>query len=195
VKTRTLIAMICLAVVPFLAAPAAFGQAAAGQAPPGPVFEVQESSGFVEALLPDLGWRQAVIGRQLPAGSVVTSWIDARATLSYGDSVLTLEPFTHLGFAAIGNDVVRLTLLAGGVKVKTAALACELEYKGMVVRIENGTATISDATVSVQEGTVTVTGAQDKPLIVAAGSSIGLTARREGPVFSAADPWAASSGK
>jgi hypothetical protein len=193
VRTRTLIAMISLAVVPFLAAPAASAQAAAGQA--APAFEVQESSGFVEALLPDLGWRQAVIGRQLPAGSVVTSWIDARATLSYGDSVLTLEPFTHLGFAAIGNDVVRLTLLAGGLKVTTAALACEVEYRGMVVRIEKGTATISDATVSVQEGTVTVTGAQDKPMTVAAGSTIGLTARQEGPVFSAADPWAASSGK
>ena len=159
------------------------------------MFEVQESSGFVEALLQDLGWRQAVIGRQLPAGSVVTSWIDARATLSFGDTVLTLEPFTHLGFTAIGSDVVQLAIIAGGVKVQTAAVPCELDYRGLTVRIEKGTATISDATLSVQEGTVTVTGMQDKPMTVPPGSSIGLTARQEGPVFTTADPWAAPSGQ
>ena len=197
-KTRTLIAVISLAVAAFAASPAASGQAAAAQAAAAQaaaVFEVQQSSGFVETLLPDLGWRQAVIGRQLPAGSVLTSWIDARATLTYGDTVLTLEPFTDLGFTAIGNDVVQLTLRAGGVKVQTAAVACEVDCRGLTVRIEKGTAAISDDALSVQEGTVTVTGAQDKPMTVPAGSTIGLTARQEGPVFTTVDPWAAPSGK
>jgi len=54
------------------------------------VLEVQQTSGFAEALLENLGWRQAVIGRQLPAGSAVTSWLDAEAKLGYRDSIVTV---------------------------------------------------------------------------------------------------------
>jgi hypothetical protein len=185
VRKLVVIAMILLGAASSLGA-----QAAAA-----PGFEVQESSGFVEALLPELGWRQAVIGRQLPAGAVVTAWTDARATIGYGDSVLTLEPFSHLGVLAVGNDLVRVSLLSGGVKVQTASLACEVEFRGMVIRIEKGTAVLSDEALSVQDGTVTVTGAQDKPIIVPAGTSLLLITRPEGPVFPSTDPWSRSTGK
>jgi hypothetical protein len=185
VRKLVVIAMILLRAASSLGA-----QAAAA-----PGFEVQESSGFVEALLPELGWRQAVIGRQLPAGAVVTAWIDARATIGYGDSVLTLEPFSHLGVVAVGNDLVRVALLSGGVKVQTATLACEVEFRGLVIRVEKGTAILSDETLSVQDGTVTVTGAQDKPIAVPAGTSILLITRPEGPVFPSSDPWSRTSGK
>lgn len=157
-----------------------------------PALEVQQSSGFVEALLPDLGWRQAVIGRQLPAGSVVTSWIDAGATLGYGDSVLTLEPLSHLSVLAVGSDLVKVSLLSGGVKVQTTGLACELEFRGMVIRIEKATAVISDGVLSVREGSVIVSGAQDRPVPVSAGRSILLLSSPEGPVFPVSDPWARS---
>jgi hypothetical protein len=182
------LAVIALAL--FAAASSVGAQAAAV-----PAFEVQESTGFVEALLPDLGWRQAVIGRQLPAGSVVTTWIGARATIVSGDSVLTLEPFSHLGVLAVGSDLVRISLLSGGVKVQSATLACELEFRGMVIHIEKGTAVLSDETLSVQEGTVIVNGAQDKPMAVSAGTSILLITAPSGPVFPASDPWARSTGK
>jgi len=179
VKKLTGIAVLLVAAAASLAA----------QASPVPAFEVQQSSGFVEALLPDLGWRQAVIGRQLPAGSVVTSWIDAEATLGYGDSVLTLEPLSHLGVLAVGSDRVRISLLAGGVKVQTATLACELEFRGMVIRVENAAVILSDGTLSVQAGSVTVSGARDAPMPVSAGSSILLLSSPEGPVFPVSDPW------
>jgi hypothetical protein len=160
-----------------------------------PAFEVQESSGFVEALLPEVGWRQAVIGRQLPAGSEVTAWLDARATLGYGDTLLTLEPFSLLKVEAVGTDLVRVSLLCGGVKVQTAALACELEFRGMVIRIEKGTAVLSDETLTVQEGTVIVNGARDKPMPLTAGTSMPLISAPNGPVFPASDPWARSAGR
>jgi hypothetical protein len=166
----------------------AVAAALAAQASPVPAFEVQQSSGFVEALLPDLGWRQAVIGRQLPAGSVITSWIDAAATLAFADTVLTLEPMSHLGVAAVGSDLVRLSMASGGVKVQTAAVVVELEVRGFVIHIENATAVLSDGTLRVEAGTVVVNGAQNGPMPVAAGSSIQLLASPEGPVFPVSDP-------
>jgi hypothetical protein len=165
------------------------------QAAAAPAFEVQESSGFVEALLPDLGWRQAVIGRQLPAGAVVTAWTDARATLGFGETVLALEPFSHLGVVSLGNDLARVSLLSGGLKVQTASVPCEVEFRGMVIRIEKGTAVLSNERLSVQDGTVTVTGAQDKPLPVPAGASIILISGSEGPVFPPSIPWSRTFGK
>lgn len=181
-----------LVVIAMIVLGAASSLGAQASAPPG--FEVQESSGFVEALLPELGWRQAVIGRQLPAGAVVTAWTDARATLSYGDIVLALEPFSHLGVVAVGTDLVRVSLLSGGVKVQTATVACEVEFRGLVIRVEKGTAVLSDERLSVQDGTVTVTGAQDKPIVVPAGTSILLITRPEGPVFPPSVRWSRTSG-
>lgn len=184
-KKLAVIALVLLAAASALGAQSAVA----------PAFEVQESSGFVEALLPELGWRQAVIGRQLPAGSEVTAWLDARATLGYGDTVLTLEPLSLLRVLAVGSDLVRVSLLSGGVKVQTAALACELEFRGMVIRLEKGTAVLSDETLSVQEGTVTVNGAQDKPMPLTAGTSIRLVSAPTGPVFPASDPWTRPAGR
>jgi hypothetical protein len=174
------------AVIAFLLTAAAASLAA--QAAPVSAFEVQQSSGFVEALLPDLGWRQAVIGRQLPAGSVVTSWIDAAATLAFGDAVLTLEPLSHLGVVAVGSDVVRVSLISGGVKVQTAAVACELEFRGFVIRVEHATVVLSDETLRVEAGSAIVNGARSGPMPVPAGSSLLLLSPPEGPVFPASEP-------
>ncbi len=172
-KKPALIALVLLACASALSA----------QAAPVPALEVQQSKGFVEALLPDLGWRQAVIGRQLPTGSVVTSWIDAGATLGFGDSVLTLEPLSDLGVLAVGSANVRVSLLSGGVTVKTGAVVCELEFRRMVIRVEKATVVLRDGNLIVQEGNVMVSGAQDKPMPIAAGRSILLLSSPEGPVF------------
>ncbi len=152
-----------------------------------PALEVQQSSGFVEALLPDLGWRQAVIGRQLPAGSVVTSWIDAAATITFADTVLTLEPFSHLGVVAVGRDAVKLSLVSGGITIQTAAVVCELAFRDLVIRIQNATVVLSDETLRVEAGSVEVDGARKGPVPVAAGSSVKLLSPPEGPVFPGPD--------
>ena len=123
------------------------------------------------------------------SGGLGGDLLDRRAaTLGYGDSVLTLEPFTHLGVVAVEPDVVRMSLVSGGVKVQTAALACELEFRGFVIRFEKATVVLSDGNLNVAAGTAVVTGARDGPLPVLAGTLVRLLSPREGPVFPASDP-------
>jgi hypothetical protein len=150
--------------------------------------EVQQSNGFVEALLQNLGWRQAVIGRQLPAGAVVTSWVDASAKLGYGDSVVSVEQLTHLTVLDVGTELVRLSLESGGIRVEAAAIVYEVQFRGIVVRIEKGVAVLNDGVLKVEAGNVAVNGAQDSPLVVPVGSSVSLISSSEGPLFPALLP-------
>jgi hypothetical protein len=145
--------------------------------------EVQQSTGFVEAFLADLGWRQAVVGRQLPAGAVVTSWIGATARMSYGDSLVTVSQLTHLTVLAVGPEAVRLSVESGGLSVDSANLVYEIVFRGMVVRITRGTIAFNDGTLSVQSGNVEVDGAQERPVMVPAGTSLDLISSPTGPVF------------
>jgi hypothetical protein len=151
--------------------------------------EVRQSQGFVEALLSDQGWRQAVVGRQLPAGAVLTSWIDASATVAYQDSVLTVEPLTHLTVLEVGTDLVRLSLEAGGLKVQSPSLAWEIRFRGLAIRLK-GAAAITDGTLTVTEGSAEVSAeasaAGRAPVKLAAGRSVDLLARQAGPVFTSA---------
>ncbi len=149
------------------------------------VLEVQQSSGFVEALLENLGWRQAVIGRQLPAGAVVTSWIDATAKLGYGDSIVSLEPLTHLTLVDIGTGQVRLSVEAGGVRVDSGAVVYEVRFRGMAIKIEKGSALLSDGVLKAEAGSVAVMGVQDGPMVIPVGSSFDLLSQPRGPVFPA----------
>jgi len=145
--------------------------------------EVQQSNGFVEALLQNLGWRQAVIGRQLPAGAVLTSWVDASAKLGYGDSVVSVEQLTHLTVLDLGTGLVRLSLESGGIRVETAAIVFEVQFHGVVIKIEKGVAVLNDGILKVEAGNVTVIGAQDSPLVIPVGSSVSLISSPEGPLF------------
>jgi len=145
--------------------------------------EVQQSSGFVEVLLPDLGWRQAVLGRQLPPDAVVTSWLDASARFTFGGSVVTLGPLSHLRILSVGKDLVRLSLQAGTVTVESSSPACEIEFRGLTVRIEQGNVVLTDGVLSVKAGTALLQGAQDQPLTLGPGSTISLLAQPVGPVF------------
>ncbi len=149
----------------------------------GQALEVQQSSGFVETLLPDLGWRQAVLGRQLPPDAVVTSWLGASARLTYGGSVVTLGPLSHLRILSVGKDLVRLSLEAGTVTVESSTPACEIEFRGLMVRMEQGNVTLTDGVLSVKAGTASLQGAQDKPLTFGPGSTFSLLTRSTGPVF------------
>ena len=147
------------------------------------VLEVQQSSGFVEALIANLGWRQAVIGRPLPAGSVVTSWLHASAKMGYRDSLVALEPLTHATVLEVGPDLLRLSVESGGIRIDCPTTACELEFRGMIIRVEKGSAVLSDGVLRAEAGKVTVNGAQDGPLAVPPGTSRDLLTPMEGPVF------------
>lgn len=147
------------------------------------VLEVQQSSGFVEALIGNLGWRQAVIGRQMPAGSVVTSWIGAAAKMSYRDTLVSMEQFTHFTVLDVEPALVRLSVESGSVRVDCPTTAYELEFRGMVIRVEKGSAILNDGVLSAESGSVVVNGAQDQPLSVAPGTSIDLLKKSFGPIF------------
>ena len=149
------------------------------------VLEVQQSNGFVEALLANLGWRQAVVGRQLPAGAVVTSWLAASATLGYNDSVVTVEQLTHLTVLDVGPAAVRLSLESGGLKVDSGGVVYEIQFRGMVIHIENGSAVLRDGALTAESGRVVVNGARDGPMEVPAGATVFLLSPAEGPVFPA----------
>jgi hypothetical protein len=166
---------------------AAVAFAASAQTAETQLMEVQQSSGFVEVLLPDLGWRQAVVGRQVPADAVMTSWIDASAKVGYGDSVLTVQPLTHLKVLSVSSALIRLFLESGGVEIDAASMTYEIEFRGMVVRIEKGKAALSDGMLAVQSGSVVVNGAQARPLPVEAGRSLSLLSRPAGAVFRSGD--------
>jgi hypothetical protein len=149
----------------------------------GQALEVQQSSGFVEVLLPDLGWRQAVLGRQLPPGAVVTSWLEASARITFGGSTVTLGPLSHLQILSVGKELVRLSLQAGAVTVEASAPAYEIEFRGLTVRIEQGTASLADGVLTVSSGTVLLTGAREEPLPINPGRSISLLSPSVGPIL------------
>ena len=149
----------------------------------GQALEVQQSTGFVEVLLPDLGWRQAVLGRQLPPDAVVTSWLGAGTRLTYGGSVVTLGSFSHLRIVSVGKELVSLSLQAGAVTVETSTPPCEIEFRGLTVRLEQGSVTLTDGALKVLTGTAVVKGAQDQPLTFGPGSTFSLLTQPSGPVF------------
>ncbi len=53
----------------------------------------------------------------------------------------------------------------------------------MVIRITKGTIVLNDGTLSVQSGSVEVDGAQERPVMVPAGTSLDLISSPMGPVF------------
>ncbi len=159
----------------------ALGPSVFGQAP-----EVLESSGYVEVQLPTVGWRQAVVGRQLPAGSVVTAWRDARATIDYGGDTVTVGPLTHLKVQAVDGPRVQLALTEGSITVAAAAAEFEVVYRGIQVHVEKGAFSLVDGSLAVASGQVTVTEPGAKARTVAAGSRLQLLQRRSGPVFGSA---------
>ncbi|HTP57443.1 MAG TPA: hypothetical protein VMM82_00910, partial [Spirochaetia bacterium] len=96
------------------------------------VLEVQQSNGFVEALIGNLGWRQAVIGRQIPTGSVVTSWLGAAAKMGYQDTLVSIDQLTHFTVLDVEPALVRLSVESGSITVDCPTSAYELEFRGMV---------------------------------------------------------------
>jgi hypothetical protein len=146
-------------------------------------FEVQASSGYVEALLPSLGWRQAVVGRQVPAGSVVTAWQDARMEMDYqGDSV-TVGSLTHLRVQALDPALVHLSLTSGSITIKATTATYEVAFRGTAVQVEKGAATLADGILTVASGNVRVIEANARPRAVEPGETLSLLVRETGPVF------------
>ncbi|HVO39865.1 MAG TPA: hypothetical protein VMV03_12625, partial [Spirochaetia bacterium] len=115
-------------------------------------FEVQASSGYVEALLPSLGWRQAVVGRQVPAGSVVTAWQDARMEMDYQGDSLTVGALSHVRIQALEPALVRLSLTSGSLTIKATTATFEVAFRGAAVQVEKGAATLTNGLLTAASG-------------------------------------------
>lgn len=147
------------------------------------VLEVRESSGYAEALLPTSGWRQAVVGRQLPAGSIVTTWQDARTRLDYQGDTVEVGPLTHLRVLSLEQSLVRLVLTEGSISVEAGFTAFELEYRGIRIRVEKGALSLASGALTVKSGSVFMTESNAEQRVVAEGATISLLSRQTGPVF------------
>lgn len=161
----------------------AFALAWASAAASAQVLEVLESRGFAETRIPAVGWRQAVVGRQLPEGSTATTWLAARAVLAFPGVRLELGELTHLRVLALESGAVRLSLTAGSLVLESEGTRLEVEFGGAVLRLENGTAEISGDVLKLISGTAVLSGAGPSPRILEAGTVLRLSERRIGSVF------------
>jgi|GEM_PF-2567668 len=167
-RARLILALACASLAPALA----------GQA-----IEIASSEGYAEALVPSSGWRQAVVGRQLPEGSVLTTWIGARATMDYQGNSLELGSLGRLKIEALEPESVRLTLTEGSLTIRAASSAFEVEYRGARISVREGEIALSDGVLSVVEGKASVEGYSAAPLEIVAGGRLALLDRATGPVF------------
>jgi len=145
--------------------------------------ELSSSKGYAEALLPSVGWRQAVIGRRLPAGSVLITWTGAEARMEYEGSSLSLGPLSRLEVRGIGADSISLSLTEGELSIAAGSLSVEVEYRGVRVSTKGGGLRIADGKIAVDSGAVLIEGYAASPVTLSAGSRLELFERKRGSVF------------
>jgi len=150
--------------------------------------EVMESSGYVETLLPSVGWRQAVVGRQLPEGAVLAAWLDANARVDFQGSTLAVGPLSRVLIRSLQTGQVQLSLTAGAVSVTSVNTAFEVEYRGSLIRVEKGAFDLADGVLRPQSGTVTVSEPGSPVRTLGPGEYLDLLSRKTGPVFSDPSP-------
>lgn len=157
---------------------ALIAQAAAAQA-----IEVSSSKGYAESLVPAIGWRQAVVGRQLPEGSVVATWTGADAEMGYLGARISLGPLGRLEIVSVGADSVGLRLTEGSLAIAASGLRFGIEYRGVRISLEDGEIVLADGTLMVKSGIATVEGYASDPVIVSTGKPLELLGRKTGPVL------------
>ena len=150
-----------------------------------PVAEISLAEGTSEVLLPDTGWRRAVLGRRLPADSIVASWLDSRVVIARGESSATLGAVSHVAVLGIEEERLVLRLDAGRLDVSAAeGIIIELPVREARIVAEEGTEFSSTTrTVSVLSGALTVEVQEIGILTVAPGESVSLVPHDFEPIF------------
>lgn len=144
---------------------------------------VLESTGFVETNLQDVGWRQAVVGRQIPEGSILTSWLNAKAELEGEDFRINLEPMTHVRLISLDSSHTRLALSAGALIIESTGCILEVEIRGKTIHLEQGVIRISDERLEVISGTAILDGYDKDSIRLDDGSEIIFSTVVKGPIF------------
>lgn len=119
---------------------------------------VSDSIAQAEVLLPELGWRRAVLGRAIPTGSVVTTWIDSEVALEQQGVDLRLVSLGHLIVESTTEDALDLRLTAGSLQVDTSevSLRITLTSRGHTITTEGARFLIDTRRIAIETGNVRV---------------------------------------
>ena len=158
-------------------------------APASPVIavdlQVDGSEGTSEALIPGLGWRRAVIGRTLPPGSVVTTWVDSTVTISGEGIVVDVAPLTHLSL--MDGQAVGLSLAAGRIVLQSEqAVTIRVPIRDLTVESPGPVRLIlTTMDILVGEGEVRLVFLKGRPHSVTSGQSVSLVPHDLVPIIPA----------
>jgi hypothetical protein len=144
--------------------------------------EVQSAEGFAEILLPDVGWRQAVLGRRVPSGSTLTTWSDAELSIALLDNSVSMGSFSLLRVVQLG-DTTRLVAPAGIVTVNAGESGVELDYRGTQVLARSAEFELVHGALEVILGTVVLRDARGRERSLIAGESLRLLREAAAPIF------------
>jgi hypothetical protein len=183
---RTVVALVVAAGLTLLVVPAT------AQNPAAQAAQVAGSSGTAEALIPDVGWRQAVLGRVLPVGSILTCWIDSSVEVEVGSAAFVLQSLSHAEIASVSEQQIELRLSAGALDVTTEGTEVLIRLASigggtagestMVVLVE-GEARVTTTAVMLTSGSARVNMSGEEAVELAAGDQFSPAAPPLEPVF------------
>ena len=147
---------------------------------------VSESVSQVEVLLPDRGWRRAVLGRVIPSGSVITTWLDSEMMLGQPGVDLRLMSLGHLVVESMTETALELRLTAGAlwVDVVDTAVRITVANRGYTITTTGARFSIDNRAIAIETGEVQVDGAYaPAPITLADGAEFSFMPRYLGSVF------------
>ncbi|TVR31952.1 MAG: hypothetical protein EA404_08795 [Spirochaetaceae bacterium] len=148
------------------------------QTTPVPAFEVIASSGQTEVLIPGQGWRRAVVGRLIPAGSIVTTWVDADATIGVSGVEVQISPLTHLTIQT-NDQLVETVLETGGLVVRVdrihpARIVVVMPAQEYRIEASNAQFAIDRRAIVVSQGEVRVSRSRSPEVVLEAPATYSL---------------------
>lgn len=148
-----------------------------------PGFAITQAVNQGEVRLPGIGWRRAVVGRTLPSGSVLTSWVASRIVAESESLTLFIGPLSYVDVASV-LDPAQVTVRAGEIRVQTeASIEVDVVRNGYRLSGRDVDFTLSRDRLVVDRGTLVVARPGNEPLPVAAGASLTMTLHPRGPIL------------
>ena len=146
---------------------------------------VSESVSRVEVLLSDREWRRAVLGRAVPDGGVVTTWLDSEVTLSRPGTELRLGSLGHLVVETTTEGALELRLTAGALQVEAIDIAVRITLaRGDTITTTGARFLVDGDTIAVETGTVQVDGARTpEPITLSGGAEFSFVPHRPEPIL------------
>lgn len=146
-----------------------------------PYVEVADSSGFAEVLL-SAGWRQAVEGRRVPVGGVLTTWVDAGIRVTYLDAELELGALTQLTIASLRSDSLVVRVGVGELTATAGATKITIHAGDLAIECSECELTVGDQ-LDIAAGEATIVTQDGRSLVVAPGDRVELVQSSRGPIL------------